>query len=168
MAGKKTFPAIFNLFRKGLLPENAFVTGYARSKLDREEYVKRATQHIKLEDDDAKQKMDEFLKILDYVQGKYDEDEAWQNLDKHVSDSEQKRGLKNGQKNRIFYMALPPSVFLQVATGLRNNVYSKEGHNRIVIEKPFGKDLESSTNLAKDLAKLFKEEEVRALSLSPE
>ncbi|KAI9498701.1 glucose-6-phosphate dehydrogenase [Zychaea mexicana] len=160
LAGKKTYPALFNLHRTGFLPEKTHIVGYARSKLDRDEYVKRITGHLKIENDDDKRKLDEFLEMTDYTQGKYDQDEAWQNLNKHVGDLENKRGLEKGQKNRLFYMALPPSVFLPVATGLRKNVYGSEGHNRIVVEKPFGKDLESSTELAKDLGQLFTEDEI--------
>ena len=148
------------MYCTGFLPKKAHITGYARSELSREEYVKRITAHLKVESDSDKQKLDGFLKITDYTQGQYDQDESWKDLDKHLKELEQERGLEKGQKNRLFYMALPPSVFLPVATGLSKFVYSSEGHNRIVVEKPFGKDLESSTHLAKDLGELFKEDEV--------
>ncbi|KAI7857716.1 glucose-6-phosphate dehydrogenase [Circinella umbellata] len=160
LAGKKTYPALFKLYSAGLLPKKVHITGYARSDLSREEYVKRITAHLKINSDSDKKKLDEFLKITDYTQGQYDQDESWKTLDKHVKELEQERNLEKGQKNRLFYMALPPSVFLPVAAGLSKYVYSSEGHNRLVIEKPFGKDLESSTQLAKDLGELFKEDEI--------
>lgn len=56
-------------------------------------------------------------------------------------------------------MALPPNVFTVVAAGLKKNCYSEKGHNRIVIEKPFGKDLESCQEMMGELKKLWKEEE---------
>lgn len=160
LAGKKTYPAIFNLFKNGYLPKNTHITGYARSGLEREEYVKRITKHIKIQSDEDRQKMNAFLEMTDYTQGKYDDDESWKRLHQHLSEIEEKRGLRKGQKNRIVYMALPPSVFLPVASGLRKHVYSADGHNCIVVEKPFGKDLETSTELAKNLGELFKEDEV--------
>jgi glucose-6-phosphate 1-dehydrogenase len=97
--------------------------------------------------------LDEFLKLSSYVDGQYDEDESFQKLEEALK--------KSGQKNRIFYMALPPSVFTTVATHLKKNNYSEGAINRIIVEKPFGKDLESSREMQKDLKAQFKEEEVR-------
>ena len=144
------------------MPENFHVTGYARSKLGRDEYVKRITAHLK---DASEQDKNKFLKMTDYVSGQYDQDDSWKSLNEHLDNLEEKRGLKEGRRNRVFYMALPPSVFVTVARGLRKFVYTSKGHNRIVVEKPFGKDLESSTELAKDLGELFKEEEVYIILL---
>jgi hypothetical protein len=56
-------------------------------------------------------------------------------------------------------MALPPSVFIPVARGLKKNNYSTAGINRIVIEKPFGKDLDSSREMMRDLKAEWTEEE---------
>lgn len=114
-----------------------------------QEFHKRATQHIK---DPDQAKLDEFLKLSSYVDGQYDEDESFQKLEETLS--------KLGQKNRIFYMALPPSVFTTVASHLKKNNYSQGGVNRIIVEKPFGKDLESSREMQRDLKKEFKEDEV--------
>lgn len=157
LAGKKTYPALYNLYRTGFMPKDTHIIGYARSHLDHDEYIRRITAHIKNKD-----KQDEFIKMTDYVSGKYDEDESFQKLNKHIEELEEKRGLKPGQKNRIFYMALPPSVFEPVAEGLRKFVYGRkeDGHSRIVIEKPFGKDSESCTELLSNIKKLFAEDEV--------
>ncbi len=67
--------------------------------------------------------------------------------------------MKHDHPSRLFYMALPPNVFTVVATGLKKNCYSEKGNNRIVIEKPFGKDLESSREMIGALKGLWKEEE---------
>ncbi|KAI9483217.1 MAG: glucose-6-phosphate dehydrogenase [Benjaminiella poitrasii] len=128
--------------------------------MDHEEYLKRITQHIKLKDDAQKAKLEEFKEIAHYVSGQYDEDAAYQNLNNFIKESEEKRGIESGKKNRVFYMALPPSVFVPVAKGLKRNVYSEEGSNRIVVEKPFGMDSESSDHLAKELGALFTENEI--------
>jgi glucose-6-phosphate 1-dehydrogenase len=56
-------------------------------------------------------------------------------------------------------MALPPSVFIPVAAGLRKNNYSDEGGNRLIVEKPFGKDLESCRELMSALKSEWSEEE---------
>ncbi|KAL0144748.1 glucose-6-phosphate dehydrogenase [Mucor lusitanicus] len=158
LAKKKTYPALFGLYRNGFLPENVHIVGYARTKMDHDEYLKRVTQYIKVGDDHAK--LDEFKSICSYVSGQYDDDASYQNLDKFIQESETKRGVPSGKKNRVFYMALPPSVFIPVAKGLKRNVYAKEGSNRLVVEKPFGMDSESSNHLAKELGALFSENEI--------
>ncbi|KAK9767151.1 Glucose-6-phosphate 1-dehydrogenase [Basidiobolus ranarum] len=57
-------------------------------------------------------------------------------------------------------MALPPSVFTTVATNIKHHLYTKKGFNRLIVEKPFGKDTESSRKLVNDLGNLFTEEEI--------
>lgn len=57
-------------------------------------------------------------------------------------------------------MAVPPSVFGPIGRGLRENVYGTNGWNRVVVEKPFGRDLQTSDELAEALARYWKEEEV--------
>ena len=154
LAKKKTFPALYALFINDFLPEKTQIIGYARTDMDCTEFHKRVSSHL---DGD---KVKAFLERCHYVSGQYDQEDSWKTLDTYVSDLEQKQGLKDDQKNRIFYMALPPSVFVPVATGLKKFVYSKTGFTNVVIEKPFGKDLESCQALLGDIKKLYKEEEV--------
>ncbi|KAI9316269.1 glucose-6-phosphate dehydrogenase [Dichotomocladium elegans] len=157
LAGKKTYPAIYNLLHTDLLPEKTFIIGYARSDLSREEYLSRITAHLKNGSDKDKKK---FSDMTDYFHGQYDQEDSYKKLSEHITKLEDERGIKKGQRNRIFYMAVPPSVFVPVAKNIRENLCTDEGINSIVVEKPFGKDLESSTALSKDLGALFKEEEI--------
>ncbi len=113
---------------------------------------------MKTPTDEIKKQLSEFLKICSYVFGQYDKDEDYQKLNKAVKEAECLD--KYREKNRVFYMALPPSVFIPVAKGLKKNVYSTKGINRLIVEKPFGMDLASSRELGKALAPLWKEEEV--------
>ncbi|KAI9027535.1 glucose-6-phosphate dehydrogenase [Phycomyces nitens] len=159
LASKKTFPCLFGLYKRDLLPEKVHIIGYARSKLNREEFVDKITRHIKTDSDQDKKQLDEFLGFTEYMSGTYDKQESFKDLDKHISELEQKNKLKKEQKNRLFYMALPPSAFLEVASGLSKNTRTSEGTNRLIIEKPFGKDLSSCNKLNQDLAPLFDEKE---------
>lgn len=163
LAKKKTYPALFGLYRNGFLPEGTSIIGYSRTKLNPTEFHERITGHMKILNDEIKNKLSEFLKLCTYVSGQYDKDEDYQKLDKAVEKAE---GLNiHEEKNRVFYMALPPSVFVPVAKGLKKNVYSKKGINRLIVEKPFGMDLESSRELGRALAPLWKEEEVIIFSI---
>jgi glucose-6-phosphate 1-dehydrogenase len=158
LAKKKTYPALFGLFRNGFLPHNTKIVGYARTKMDHDQYIERVTHYIKSKG--YENQLEEFKKILTYVPGQYDDDAAFINLDKAILQSEEERGIEVGKRHRVFYMALPPSVFITVAKGLKKNTYAKQGINRIVVEKPFGHDSESSAHLATELASCFSEEEV--------
>lgn len=160
LAKKKTFPALYALFQNKFLPEKAQIVGYARTKMDGAEFHKRVSSNLKSDDPANDQNIKDFLNICHYVAGQYDQEEYWEKLDKFITDLETKQSLKKEQKNRIFYMALPPSVFVPVASGLKKYVYSKEATTTVVIEKPFGKDLESCNALLEDIKQLFKEEEV--------
>ena len=91
------------------------------------------------------EQLDQFCSICTYISGQYDQDEPFQKLDEAIKDIEKSR--KEG--NRVFYMALPPSVFIPVSEHLKRNCYPDKGIARIIIEKPFGKDLDSSRKLQK-------------------
>ncbi len=158
LAKKKTYPALFNLFRLQLLPAQSSIIGYARTKMDQETFHGKISEHLKnVDDGEGKKAKEEFLKLCTYVPGAYDEASAFQNLNKEMEKIEESRGAK--EAHRLFYMALPPNVFTIVAKGLKENCYSANGSNRIVIEKPFGKDLESCREMMGALKPLWKEEE---------
>jgi glucose-6-phosphate 1-dehydrogenase len=124
-----------------------------------QDFHKRISQYIKVPIPNMKSKLDSFLKLCTYVSGQYDQASDYQRLEQHISQIENSN-YPDGSKNRLFYMALPPSVFIDVAHGLRENCYSQKGINRIVVEKPFGKDLESAREMMGKLKGLWKEEEV--------
>lgn len=130
-----------------------------------EAYHDRITHFIKIKDETIKQQLDKFKSMTTYQSGQYDQDESWQTLDTTIHQSEEQRGISPGKRNRVFYMALPPSLFVPVAKGLKKNVYAKEGLTRLVVEKPFGMDTESSNQLARELNALYSEKEVIALYL---
>lgn len=156
LAYKKTYPALFGLYRNNYLPKNTHIVGYARSKIDMNDFKKRISSKIKLHNEKEKGLLDEFLSKCSYETGSYDEGAAYDNLNEACGKLE--HGF--GRGDRVFYMALPPSVFATVSNGIRTHVYSKTGSNRIVVEKPFGKDTESSRALSVELSKCWKEEEV--------
>lgn len=156
LAKKKTFPALFGLYRENHLPSTVKIIGYARSKLNDEEFKTRISSNFKV-GDDKKHKVDEFLKLCSYVQGQYDTAEGFETLNKEI---EQYEAETESKKERLFYLATPPSVFGIVAENLKQHVYPKDGRVRLIVEKPFGHDLESSNKLQKELAPLFTEEEL--------
>ncbi|KAF8592331.1 glucose-6-P dehydrogenase [Ramaria rubella] len=159
LAKKKTFPALFGLFKLGYLPDDIRIVGYARTKMDDADYHKRITSYIKNPNDDPEiaQKIEQFKSISSYVDGQYNDDESFKNLNKYLEKIES--NYKRKGRNRIFYLALPPSVFIPVAKGIKRNVYIADGINRVIVEKPFGKDLQSARELMGALKEDWSEDE---------
>lgn len=87
--------------------------------MNEKDFYSRVTQHIKVPIPAMKQKLDAFLAICSYVSGQYDSDKSFQELEAAMNEKE--KDFKGTQRNRIFYMALPPSVFTDVAQGLKKN-----------------------------------------------
>ncbi|KAI8322321.1 glucose-6-phosphate 1-dehydrogenase [Martensiomyces pterosporus] len=159
LAKKKTFPALFHLFEQGLLPKRASIIGYARTHMTHEDFHKRVTSHFK--PDASGENVAGFLEICSYISGKYDVDADFQSLRAEIDRQEAQAGTSDsGERVHVYYMALPPSVFVDVATHIKNNVYDETCINRVVIEKPFGHDLESSRELSREIGALFEEQEV--------
>ena len=100
---------------------------------------------------------DKFWALNHYVSGGYDKRVSFELLNQEMSRHEKPSG---GPANRLFYLALPPSVFETVTTHLKETCMSPRGWSRIIVEKPFGKDLESSNKLSNHLSSLFKEEQL--------
>src|SRR4051794_11141913 len=64
------------------------------------------------------------------------------------------------QTNRLFYFAIPPSVFTAAAATVRAGGCTTQGWNRVVVEKPFGRDSDSSKRLSEELSKYFSEDQI--------
>lgn len=128
--------------------------------MDNAEYQKRTTGYIKNpnEDPEIKAKIEEFQASSSYISGAYDDTASFENLNRHLEEIESKYQTK--EHNRIFYLALPPSVFASVSKYLKETCYvAKGGVNRIIIEKPFGSDTDSCRELITSIKQHWTEEE---------
>lgn len=108
LAKKKTYPALFELFRHDFLPENLDVIGYARSKLSDEDLRTKLRGFLKA--DDAV--IDKFMAKCTYVAGAYDGDAdsaGYAALQAKITELEK---AHPGNSGRLFYLALPPKVRL--------------------------------------------------------
>eukprot|EP00055_Hartaetosiga_balthica_P015184 m.88040 g.88040 ORF g.88040 m.88040 type:complete len:506 (-) comp8799_c1_seq1:1535-3052(-) len=158
LAKKKIYPVLWSLFKHDLIEKEATTfVGYARSKLSHEDLVSRISPYLKASDDE-KELLAEFLKRQEYVAGQYDEQESFEALDAFINE---KMGSTGAEKdNRVFYLALPPSVFEPVTTNLHATSMSKKGWTRVIVEKPFGKDSDSFGKLRNHMGKLFTEDQI--------
>ncbi|TMS37936.1 hypothetical protein L596_004769 [Steinernema carpocapsae] len=158
LAKKKIYPTLWWLFRDGLLPTNVKFVGYARSDYTMEKLKELFEKNCRIHDGEQEQ-FKVFMKRCAYVQGKYDTDEGFEKLNTLIEGIEEEH---QKPANRLFYLALPPSVFEPVSTLIKKHCTNNKGHSwsRVIIEKPFGHDTESSAKLSKHLAALFKEEQI--------
>ncbi|NXH25995.1 G6PD dehydrogenase, partial [Myiagra hebetior] len=153
LARKKIYPTIWWLFRDGLLPDATRVVGFARSPLTVELIREQTLPYLKVTPEDGP-RLAAFLALQSFVRGQYGDEASFRALDTHL------RGLPGGGRaHRLFYLALPPSVYTPVTQHLRA-LCMGEGWNRVIVEKPFGRDLGSSEELSAHLSALFREEQI--------
>ncbi|XP_077617867.1 glucose-6-phosphate 1-dehydrogenase [Crocuta crocuta] len=151
---KRIYPVVMWLFRDGLLPEDTFIVGYARSQLRVADIRKQSEPFFKTTPEE-KAKLEEFFARNSYVAGQYDDAASYQRLNSHMN------GLHQGpQTNRLFYLALPPTVYEAVTKNIHETCMSQTGWNRVIVEKPFGRDLQSSDRLSNHISSLFREDQI--------
>ncbi|TPP56764.1 Glucose-6-phosphate 1-dehydrogenase [Fasciola gigantica] len=155
LAKKKTYPSLWWLFRDGLLPPQTFVVGYARSNLEVLTIRKQSQPYLKVKPDQSVM-VNEFWSHNFYVQGDYKDPEGFIKLNTFI---ETKWGLN---VNRIFYFAIPPTIYTHVSENIYTHCMPKslEVWARLIIEKPFGHDLESSNALSTHLSERFTEQQI--------
>lgn len=116
-------------YRNQFLPKDIKIVGYARTKMDHAEYLRRIKSYIKTPTKDIEQQLENFCKLCSYVSGQYNQDESFMQLNKHMEELEQGRK----ETNRLFYMALPPSVFTIVSQHLKRCCYPPRGIARVIV-----------------------------------
>jgi len=149
LAKKKLFPALYHLEQRGRLQFP--VIGVARSDWSDKSFREHARESILLAEPDADEStIDLLCKRLDLVQGDYANRKTWETL-AHKLD-------RVSAQNAVYYMAIPPSAFPQVVEALAS--VELNGRGRIVVEKPFGRDLDSAKELNRVLHTAFPEERI--------
>lgn len=162
---RKLLPALYNLTAAGQLPESFSVVGYARSGLSDEEFRRSmreaVTEHVSGGLGDGSE-WEKLAQTLVYVRGSYEEGEGYRRLKETLAGTEGKSG---SAKNHIFYLATPPDLYAPIvrqigAAGLARKDKPGTGWTRIVIEKPFGRDLETARELTRQVHEVFDEGQV--------
>lgn len=154
LAKKKIYPTIWYLYRDNLLPENTKFIGYARTKQSISEVREKSKKYMKVRAGEER-KFEQFWEANEYLAGSYDKRIDYELLNQQITKFE-----KGPVANRIFYLAVPPTVFEDVTVNIRNACIAIKGYTRVIIEKPFGRDDVSSDKLSNHLAGLFKEEQI--------
>jgi len=155
---RKLIPALFNQSIKGRLPENFQVVGFARRPYDHDAFRAQMLEGMKkLADRVPNEKQwEDFSQHLWYVQGDLKKPGDFESLRSFVEQ------LAGGPSDRLYYLATAPSFFPVVIQHLGRLDMAKEddGWRRVVIEKPFGHDLDSAMRLNQAVHADFKEHQV--------
>jgi glucose-6-phosphate 1-dehydrogenase len=146
LAYKKIFPALYAMVRRGGF--HIPIIGMARAGWDLEKLKERARDSVKNSGDYDDQTFDKLASLLRYVDGDYADPETFTKLKKAI-------GLA---KSPIHYLAIPPSMFASVVQGLQKCGCSDNA--RVIVEKPFGRDLASAQALDKTLHEVFDESSI--------
>ncbi len=156
---RKLFPSLFDLYCIGGLHPNTCIVGVGRSGLDHDAFRDRMRDALAQAGKDNPENWDDLASKLYYCQVDIDAGTGMADLDalcKELDATQQTQG------NRMFYLAVPPRAYDRIATLLGEAGMSSEdnGFSRIVIEKPFGSDLQTARELDSAIHVHFKEPQV--------
>jgi glucose-6-phosphate 1-dehydrogenase len=163
LARRKLLPALFDLAQHACLAPRFRLLGFARTKMNDDEFRKHASEFI------PKQKapspngytLDQFSQHLLYFPGDYDDPEAYGRLAQRLDELDREGNLGG---NRLFYLATPPEVYERIIAEIGKAGLAKpktgKSWTRAIIEKPFGRDLESFRELNENVLKVFEEPQV--------
>lgn len=157
LSRKKLMPAIYDLANRGLLPPGFALVGFARRDWNDEDFMKvvhdSVAQYARTEF--REEVWDSLARGIRFVQGEFDDDDAFNRLRDVVAELDRDRGTMG---NHAFYLSIPPASFPLVVNQLRRSGLADPQDNqwrRVVIEKPFGSNLATAIELNDVVASVF-------------
>jgi glucose-6-phosphate 1-dehydrogenase len=156
---RKLVPALYNLKKSHLLPQEFAVLGVAHDEMPLEDFRKKVTRFLQAEDHGT-EVWEQFQQSLHYMQGDFGDPAAFIRLGETLAAIDKEYGT---DQNYLFYMATAPKFFCEIVQQLGAAGLSREddGHwRRVVIEKPFGQDLESALKLNQNIKAVLNEKQI--------
>jgi len=162
LASRKLIPAIFSLKTQKLLPEKYAIVGAGRTKLSNEDFrIKMSSAIVSYSEEKVTDQslISDFVRDLYYHSLDNSSETGYSELKSMLQDVDNKYGIGG---NYIFYLATPPSMYEIIAVNLAKSglTNQEKGFRRIIIEKPFGYDLESGRKLNKTLHDIITEDQI--------
>lgn len=163
LASRKLLPALLSLYVKKQLPNKFAVVGFSRRPFSREEFrtfirEKMNIKHGQYKEEDVKH----FIDHMYYEQGDFDSSQSYAQLAQRLKNLDD---TFHQCSNKLFHLSIPPSLYESIFVHLHNSGLTipcagDEGWTRILVEKPFGNDIETARKLDKKLAELFQENQI--------
>jgi len=164
LTARKLIPAVYNLGVDNLLPTDFHLVGYGRKAIPDEEFRRLAADSIRefSRRELSDEVWDRIAANTTYVAGGYDELAAFDRLARHLEAIERQVGR---EVQVLFYISTPPSVFAPIlenlgVVGLAQKHLGTPHHAKVIIEKPFGRDLASAQSLNTTIRSVFEEHQV--------
>jgi len=162
LARKKLMPAIYDLANRGLLPPGFSLVGFARRDWADQDFAQivhdSVKEHARTEfREEVWQQLSEGFR---FVSGDFSDDLAFENLRQTIEDLDKVRGTDG---NHAFYLSIPPRFFSDVIGQLKEHglaTPSEDSWRRVVVEKPFGSNLETAQELNQIISGVFPSESV--------
>jgi glucose-6-phosphate 1-dehydrogenase len=163
LSRRKLLPGLYNLAVDKVLPDQFAIVGWGRSAMTDEEFRALARRGV---EEFSRRQLDEevwqgFASRLFYQRGSADEANTVDGLRERLDAIERSIGLPG---NRIFYLAIPPSLVMRSVDDLRRAglvaAPSAPAYTRVIIEKPIGHDLESARQVNEAVCRVFDESQV--------
>jgi len=151
---RKLLPALFSLFRQDLLPLDCQIIGFARREKSSEQFRAEVSERLGSNEQAAR-----FTQQLHYHCGDFTDSGSYESLVKFLSSM---ASAGEAHKNRLFYLATPPSRYPAIVdlVGGAGLAAEQTGWTRIIIEKPFGRDLSSAVDLNRKITSVFDERQI--------
>jgi glucose-6-phosphate 1-dehydrogenase len=163
LASRKLLPALLSLYSKKLLPPRFAVVGFSRRSFTREEFRELIREKMNIKPGQFREEdVKHFLDHMTYEQGNFDTIPAYTRLAEKLKSIDDRWGQCS---NKLFHLSVPPNLYEGILTNLARSKLTlpcddKTGWTRILIEKPFGNDIETARSLDKLLGRLFREEQI--------
>ncbi|MGH2692686.1 MAG: glucose-6-phosphate dehydrogenase [Actinomycetota bacterium] len=157
LAQRKLLPALYHLYLERLLPSRFAIVGFARSEMSDERFADSARKAVERFGRRApdNETWTDFAKALSYVSGSFEDPSAMVRLREQLASLDESRDTEG---RRFYYCSSPPETFSAIVESLAAEDLGRNA--RIVIEKPFGTDLESARVLNRELHRVFDESRV--------
>jgi glucose-6-phosphate 1-dehydrogenase len=157
LSRKKIMPAIYDLANRGLLPPGFSLTGFARRDWADQDFAQIVHDSVKAHarTEFREEVWQQLAEGFRFVPGNFDDDQAFDRLRRTIEELDELRGTGG---NHAFYLAIPPGFFGDVVGQLKKHGLATAGPDswrRVVIEKPFGHDLQSARELQAVLGDVF-------------
>lgn len=164
LAHRKLFASLFQIFKRGLLSQQFYLLGAGRKKLSDQSFcnsVQRAIQK-NIEDKSAKT-LEQFIKKLYYINGDYNDISFYESIKTKLAELDTKHKVDGCH---IFYLAVPPFLYTTIVEQLGSSGLTcpdeldSKHQPRLVVEKPFGSDLQSASELNNNIHQCFNESQI--------
>jgi glucose-6-phosphate 1-dehydrogenase len=154
---RKLIPALYNNYRKGRLEDDIKIIGFARREWTTEYFRDHLGEGVEQNSESFdKDAYEEFASKMEYFRGNIERPEDFEKLEDYLRENE------DDSTCRLYYMATSPNLYLDICDNLKQSGFdpAKKQLCRVVVEKPFGRDIESATELNERLHNTFDEQQI--------